>query len=110
MAIKQELTSETFLTQRVNLVLLAFNAIGAVVYVVRASPSWAIPQEHGMVPITGEPFVWAVGFLPVLAIFSLLNLTWGALILRYRQWRSGRYWLLIAPIWLVAVLIDFSHH
>lgn len=91
MAIKQELTSETFLMQRVNLVLLAFNAIGAVVYVVRASPSWAIPQEHGMVPITGEPFVWAAGILPILTIFSLLNLTWGALILVYRQWRSGRY-------------------
>jgi hypothetical protein len=104
------MTLRTLLTKRVNLGLLILNVIGAVVYVVAASPSWAIPQEHGVVPITGEPFVWFAGIFPIVAGLLLLNLAWGALILGYRQWSNGRYWLLIAPIWLIAVLIDFAHH
>ena len=104
------MTLRTLLTKRVNLGLLILNVIGAVVYVVAASPSWAIPQEHGVVPITGEPFVWFAGIFPIVAGLLLLNLAWRALILGYRQWSNGRYWLLIAPIWLIAVLIDFAHH
>jgi len=98
------------LTQRVNVVLLVLNVIGAFVYVARASLSWAIPQEMGEVPVTGEPFVWAAAVLPVVAVFLLLNLTWGALILAHRQWRSGRLWLLTPLIWLAAIVIDFAHH
>jgi hypothetical protein len=106
----EELTFKTLLTQRVSLALLFFNAIGAVIYLAVASPSWAIPHERGVVPITGEPFVWFAGVLPVFAGFFLLNLAWGALILGCRRWSSGRYWLLTAPLWLVAVLVDFAHH
>jgi hypothetical protein len=96
--------------QRVNVVLLVLNVIGAIGYVARASLSWAIPQEHGVVPITGEPLVWAVAVLPIFAVFLLLNLAWGAMILGYRQWRRGRLWLLAVLIWVAAVAIDFMHH
>ena len=98
------------LTRRVNIVLLVLNVIGASLYVARASLSWAIPQERGEVPVSGEPFVWAAAVLPVVAIFLLLNVTWGALILARRQWRSGRLWLLTLLIWLTAIAIDFAHH
>lgn len=94
------------LTQRMNLVLLVLNVIGAIIYVVRASSGWAIPGE----PVTGEPFVWAIAILPVCAVFFVLNVTWGALILYYRQWRGGRFWLFAAFIWLVASAVDFAHH
>ena len=104
------MTFRSLLTQRVSLALLVFNTIGAVIYVAAASPSWAIPDEHGVVPLTGEPFVWFAGVLPIVAGFFLLNLAWGALILGYRQWSNGRYWLLIAPLWLIAVLVDFAHY
>ena len=110
MAEKEKFTFKTFLTQRVSLGLVVFNTIGAVIYVVAASPSWAIPQEHGLVPLTGEPFVWFVGVFPIIAGFLLLNLIWGAFILGCRRWSSGRYWLVTIPLWLVAVLIDFAHH
>lgn len=58
----------------------------------------------------GEPLIWAVAVLPILAVFLLLNLMWGALILGYRQWRSVRLWLLAVLIWLAAIAIDFVHH
>jgi len=93
-----------------NLALLVANAVGAIVYVLRASPSWAIPKEHGVVPITGEPFVWFAGTLPIVAIFFVLNLAWMGLIVARRRWRSGRFWLLAALSWLVAVCVDFAHH
>lgn len=104
------MTFRTILTQRVSLALFVLNTIGAVTYVARASPSWARPDEHGVVPIAGEPFVWFAGVFPVVAGFLLLNLAWGTLIIVCRQWSNGRYWLFIVPPWLIAVLVDFAHH
>lgn len=110
MAEKQESTVKTVLTQRVSLALFILNTIGAVIYVARASASWAIPQEHGVVPVTGEPFIWLAGVFPVIAGFLVLNLIWGALIIGCRRWISGLYWVLTAPLWFIAVLVDFAHH
>jgi hypothetical protein len=90
--------------------LLVLNTLGAVIYVFRASPSWAIPQEHGLISPTGEPFVWAAAVFPILAAFLLLNLIWGIVILVRKQWFNVRLWLLTTPIWMVAIGIDFYHH
>jgi len=98
-----------FFARRSGLTLLAVNVIGAIVYVVRASAAWAIPQEHGEVPITGEPFVWFLGIMPVVIVFLLLNLFWGAMLLN-RRWRNGYFWLMSAAVWFIAVWIDFAHH
>lgn len=95
-----------------SVVLLALNAIGAVVYLVRASNAWAIPQERelGIHSVTGEPYIWALAVFPVCAVFLVLNLTWGAFILPRKRWQSGVFWLLTIPIWLAALVIDFAHH
>ena len=81
---KMSLTS-----QSIGLALLVVNVIGAIAYVAAASNGWRIPQEQGVVPITGEPFVWFNSILPIVAIFSVLDLAWGAVILARRQWRGG---------------------
>ncbi|MGA9568001.1 MAG: hypothetical protein WBS19_20915 [Candidatus Korobacteraceae bacterium] len=94
-----------------GIALLMLNVVGAAVYVARASHSWRIPQERELdIPLTGEPFIWAVAIAPVLAVFALVNLSWAAKILVGRQWRSGRLWLLAVLVWIVAILIDFAHH
>jgi hypothetical protein len=81
-------------------------------YVIRASTGWAIPQERaaGIYTLTGEPFVWAVAVLPIVVVFALLNLIWGAYICVNKRWRSGYFWLMAAAVWLIAVCIDFAHH
>jgi hypothetical protein len=91
-------------------VFLGLNLIGAIIYVCRASPSWAIPRERGLHSQTGEPFIWAAGVIPIFAIFFVVNLVWGGLILVRRQWPSGYLLLLTVLIWLVAAGIDFAHH
>jgi len=68
------------LEQIISILLLALNAIGALVYLKRASISWAIPQEQGLHVVAGEPFVWAAAILPIIVPFFLLNLTWGGII------------------------------
>jgi len=98
------------MAQPIPLALLVLNAIGALIYMFRASPGWAIPEERGLHSTTGEPFIWFLGILPVVAFFFVLNATWGAMILGRRQWRSGRLWLLAALCWLVALWVDFAHH
>ena len=105
-----QLKRRNITAQRWGLVLLVLNLIGAVIYVVRASNGWVIPEERGLNSVTGEPFVWFVSILPVCVLFFVLNLTWGVLILVRKQWRSGLYWLSIIPIWLVALVVDFTHH
>jgi hypothetical protein len=106
------LTYEVILALPGRIALIVLNAIGAVVYVARASNAWAIPQERelGLHSTTGEPFVWFLEVLPIVIVFFVLNFAWGALILSRRQWRSGSSWLLATLIWLVAVGIDFAHH
>jgi len=71
-----QMTDRSRLMQRANVVLLVLNALGAFGYVARASLSWAIPQEQGLDSTIGEPLIWAVAVLPILAVFLLLNLTW----------------------------------
>jgi hypothetical protein len=106
----EQLNRRNLGAQRWGVVLLVLNFIGAIIYVHRASLSWAIPQEKGLHSQTGEPFIWAAGVIPIFAIFFVVNGVWGGLILVRRQWRNGYLWLLTALIWLVAIVIDFAHH
>jgi hypothetical protein len=105
-------TKETRFLKRLHVTLLALNLTAAVIYLHRASYGWRIPQEQelGLDSITAEPYIWFAAVLPVVAIFLVLNLAWGVLILRNRQWRSGRLWLVAALIWIVAIAVDFAHH
>ena len=91
---------------------LVTNIVGAIVYVMASSLSWAIPQERepGLNSTTGEPFVWGTAVLPIWALFSLLNLIWAAIIVRRKQWRDARLWAVTACVWLVGVVVDFAHH
>jgi hypothetical protein len=84
-----------FSARRLSLTLFIVDVIGTVIYMVKASPNWAIPQERGLHSMTGEPYVWAGSVLPLVTGFALLNLLWGAM---------------AAMVWLIAVWIDFAHH
>ena len=106
-----QLTKMSFTAQ--PMALLVANVFGAILYVFAASRGgWAIPEERaaGIYTTTGEPFVWFLSILPIIAIFFVINLFWGVRILRGRDWYGGRWWLLTAAAWFVAVMIDFAHH
>jgi hypothetical protein len=92
-----------------NIAFILANAVGIVLYLVLASRGWRLPEEHGMVPVTGEPFVWALA-LPVLGIFFLADVIWGGLLLRHKEWKGRLWWSVAAVVWLLAIAIDFSHH
>lgn len=103
-------SGKMFSMRQLSLSVLALNVIGTIAYLWGASHSWAIPEEHGQVPVTGEPFVWFAFIWPIVGSFLLLNLIWGAFILAKQDWRSGRLWLLAPVIWIVPVVVDFAHH
>jgi len=92
-----------------DIALMVANAIGIILYLVLASRGWRIPQEHGIIPVTGEPFVWVLA-LPVLGAFLLANIAWGGLLLRYRESERGLWWLLTVGAWLLTICVDFAHH
>src|SRR5579862_333269 len=96
--------------QRWGVALLVLNFIGAIVYIYLASHAWAIPREKGLHSQTAEPFIWFFFVAPIIAIFFVINVTWGAFILARQERRSRYLWLLTALIWLVAAVIDFAHH
>jgi cell division protein FtsW (lipid II flippase) len=97
------------LTELKSILLLVLNVLGALLYVYRASSSWAIPEERGLSSTTGEPFIWFLSIIPIVFIFFILNAIWG-LFLRRQQWRNGLFWLLSAICWLIAIVVDFAHH
>lgn len=78
------------LRRRATLAVITANVLGAIMYVVEASSSWAIPEERaaGIYSITGEPFVWAFSVWPVLTLFILLNLVWAGVLISRRRWRD----------------------
>jgi len=88
---------------------MAANAVGIVLYLRLASRGWRIPKEHGMIPVTGEPFVWVLA-VPVFVIFLMADIVWGLLLLRDRKLKRGLWWFVTAALWLLALVIDFSHH
>jgi hypothetical protein len=92
-----------------DLVFLLSNVAGILLYLRLASRSWRIPEEHGAIPVTGEPLVWALA-LPVLGAFLLADIVWGGLLLRYRQPKRGLWLLMAGALWVVALWVDFAHH
>ena len=100
---------ETVLVKPLNLTFIVANVVGIVFYLRLASHGWRIPQEHGEVPISGEPFVWALA-LPVLGVFLLADLGWGGLLIRRREQKKWLWWFIVAGMWLIALCVDFAHH
>lgn len=92
-----------------DLVFLLSNAGGIALYLKLASRGWRIAEEHGAIPVTGEPFVWALA-LPVLGAFLLADVVWGVLLLRDRQPRRGLWWPFTVGLWAIALWVDFAHH
>jgi hypothetical protein len=85
---------------------------GAILYLFTASRGgWAIPAERaaGINTTTGEPFIWFLNILPIVATFLVINVVWVTILAR-RQWKGCVFWLLSAVIWMTAVTIDFAHH
>jgi hypothetical protein len=85
------------------------NAFGIALYLALASRGWRIPEEHGVIPVSGEPYVWADA-LPVLGIFLLANIVWGGLLLRDRRSKRWLWWLVTGGLWVIAIWVDFAHH
>lgn len=103
----------TRLSTAESIILIGINILGAIGYDIAASRGgWKIPEEvaAGIDVTTGEPFIWFINILPIVAAFFVINVVWGANILRRRQWKAGCYWVLAAFVWLGAVVIDFKHH
>jgi YD repeat-containing protein len=97
-------------SRRWDVALFIVNVLGAITYLIAASRVWAIPEEHGQVPISGEPFVWFFSVVPIFIVFFFANLSWGAYICFKKRWRSGYIWLMVVAVWLIAIWIDFAHH
>lgn len=95
-----------------SIALLFANVVGAIGYVMAASRGgWAIQAERaaGIYAATGEPFIWFLQILPIVASFFVMNAIW-VIVLAHRHWRGARYFFMGALIWLVAIAIDFAHH
>jgi hypothetical protein len=77
----RSVTQKSLLGQSRDYALLAFNFVGAIVYVRFSSLSWAIPEEKGLHSQTGEPFIWALSVIPIFSLFFAVNAVWGVIIL-----------------------------
>jgi hypothetical protein len=92
-----------------DVAFMVANAVGIVAYLMLASRGWRIPEEHGEIPVTGEPFVWVLA-VPVLGVFLLVDIVWGGLLLRDKESKRKVWWFVTAAMWLIAICVDFAHH
>ena len=103
----------TRLSTAESMALVVLNVLGAIGYDIAASRGgWKIPEEvaAGINVTTGEPFIWFISILPIVAAFFVINVNCGVCVLRRQQWKAGLYWIMAAVVWLGAVVIDFRHH
>ncbi len=91
-----------------GLTLLGLNLIGVAAYFALAMRGWRNTSDGVDVPVTGEPFIWVL-CLPVLGVFIVVNVIWGALLFVRNQ---NERWSFLATtlIWTAAVVFDFSYH
>jgi len=97
----------------VNLAMTIANVGGIALYLWAASLAWVIPSERaaGIDTVTGEPFIWAMGAVPVFGIYLVVNLIWLVVSLVRKRWRNTwTSYALVWAAWVVAVIIDFAHH
>jgi hypothetical protein len=92
--------------------MLAANVAGVLLYLRAASVTWAIPAERaaGITSVTSEPFIWALGVLPIWGVFVVADVAWVV----FRRRRSVRSNLVVTlgvvGIWLAAFAVDYSRH
>ena len=89
--------------------ILMLSIVGSALYLKLASAGWRDPAEHGDVPVTGEPFVWAA-CLPILLIVILLNVVWGVLLISRRPIRGGGAFAVSLLVLIGSVIVDCAHH
>lgn len=81
------------------------NLLGILLYLYLASKLWAPVGERGLEGGPGDPIIWTTTALPVLVLFSLLNIAWFLLIvLRFKKKKSWQPLI----IWLVVILAWFG--
>jgi len=89
--------------------ILTLSIGGSTLYLKLASAGWRDPAEHGEIPVTGEPFVWAAS-LPILLIVILLNVVWGVVLVSRRPIRSAATFSVSVLVLIGSVIVDFAHH
>jgi hypothetical protein len=105
-----QVTRRFQIARRKDAILFVANVLGIFAYLWLGSWTWTPPQERALqVDTPGDAFVWALSALPVLAMFFVLNIGWGLIVLIRQQWKSGRAWFLVAMIWFIALAIDRAH-
>lgn len=102
-------TVRPFTQKAREIFFIAANVTGVISYLVLASRGWRDPLEHGMIPVTGEPFVWVLA-VPVFVISIFMDLIWAALLLREGKSKRMLWLLVTAVVWLIAIRVDFAHH
>lgn len=98
-----------------NAAAVLLNLVGAVTYLAISVPLWATPELAGIPGAgSGDPIVWGLTALPVLAFCFLLNIVWmiwGVTVFLVTRKSPIKVVHLFVPIlWIIVVYTDFSHH
>ncbi len=95
-----------------DIAMVVANVLGVLLYLWRAHYSWMDPRERaaGVDSVTGEPFIWAMGVLPVWALYFVLNASWAVTMILRRPRRGALPFAVVLALWIVAFLVDRAHH
>ena len=96
-------------------IILAINAIGALIFLFVASRFWVESELAGIPGASGgAPIIWFLVTVPIILFFVLSNfgvVAWAFIVRRKRGvWPVSNFIWLSIPIWLSALVIDNLHH
>lgn len=98
-----------------TLKFLIANCIGVALYLYGASFGWVEPELQDVPGAAGGgAVVWGMFAIPVFLAFllgNLVSLCWVCLRrLRAGIWAVSAWGLLVLPLWICAIWLDFSRH
>ena len=108
--------NHTTVKPRLSLIAIAINVIAIAVYLSIARQSWWLVPELQQIPGAsgGGAFIWFLTTCYTILIVGGLNLSIISLHLysKYKKWSVRLDWsvILIIPLWILAIYVDYSHH
>lgn len=86
------------------------NLTGVVMFLYFASATWAPIGQEATPSGPGDPLIWVLFVLPILIIFTIVNLVWAIMTAvhfrKYRNLRPALYLILIVLLWSGVLFFD----
>ncbi len=94
---------------RCSVFMLLANVTGAALFLRVSSFEWSDPREIALGIASrnaGDPIIWGLTALPILALFALVILAWGIWLVCKKDKENSWFWIGSTVMWFAVLLFN----